>query len=544
MTCHHLLSVFLFTSLSASVSMPAKASPGAAPQEYCPHHLCRSGEYCRHHCGCEAEETRFSFEDLSREYDYLPTDSLITAHYNAFPPMVLEPRVFSGYRFLSTPDLRIKPFPFEMDARKNAYDRDRYAGILYSVPVDSTELEEGDEVLFITDLIEQQRRQAVLDGDSTAIHALEAEHFNAMQAYLADNEPIDYRQFSAIPRWLSVAMSADRIHQDMIYRFMTEDPNNIQYAIWDLPVPPRLPEEDRSFAGFLHRLDLPAIDTSAVTIPETTAGRINWLHLVGGGLQLSQAYISRNWYQGGNNYLAVLFNFNWNVTLNTVYHPNLMFVSDLSYKLAVNSNPKGSLHPYSISQDQFQYTLKTGVKAFQKWFYSLSLLFKTQLFTAYADDSDNLKAKFLSPSEFNLGLGMTYNTKALKDRLALSVSIAPLSYNLKACPSMRIDHTQFNIKPERKTVSQFGSNAELNLLWNFTDNISWKSRVFLFTNYHYFQADWENTFNFAINKFLSTQLYVYPRFDSSTDRNATSWRYWQLKEILSFGLSYTFSTKP
>lgn len=496
---------------------------------------------CCHHLPPET----FTFEQLTLEQEKFKPDSLITEYYRMFPPMVFEPRIFSGYRTIYTPSLSIPPLPFEMDARADAYDRDRYAGILYSVPVDSTEIEDGDDILLISDLLEQQHRHSLLNGDSITLRSLaNPEHENAMQAYLSADQLRELRYGNAVPRWLSIAMSADRIHQNIIYRFMTEDPSNIQYALWDLPEPPRLPEEDKSFAGFLKRLDLPAIETNSVILPETPADRINWLHVVGGGLQLSQAYISSNWYQGGNNYLAVLFNFNWNVSLNTVYHPNLLFVSDLSYKLSVNSNPKGSIHKYSIAQDQFQYTLKTGVKAFKKWFYSLNLLFKTQFFTAFAEDSYMMNAKFLSPSEFNVGLGMTYNTKALKDRLSISASIAPLSYNLKACPSMKIDHVQFNILPDRKTASKIGSNAEVNLQWNFTDNISWKSRLFLFSDYHYFQADWENTFNFAINRFLSTQLYVYPRFDSSSNRLSSRWRYWQLKEILSFGLSYTFSTKP
>lgn len=495
-------------------------------------------------CRCLCQAPSFTFAELAEEMKGNEPDPVISAYYKDYPPRVKEPRIFSGFRSLSTPDFPIPPFPFEMHAGRNAYDRDRYAGILYDAPVDSTELEEGDEVLFISDYLDQQRHN-VLNGDSLSAPYIEFDTpGNAMQAYLDGDIGVDMRNFPVIPRWLSVAMSAERMHQDMIYRFMTSDPANIQYAYWDLPEPPRLPEEDRSFSAFLKSLELPAIETSAAVIPEAEVRRINWLHIVGGGLQLSQAYISRNWYQGGNNYLAILFNFNWNVSLNTVYHPNLLFVSDLSYKLAVNSNPKGSVHKYSISQDQFQYTLKAGVKAREKWFYSMNLLFKTQLFTSFAEDSHQLKAKFLSPSEFNVGLGMTYNTKALKDRLSFSVSIAPLSYNLKACPSMKIDHVQFNILPDRKTYSTFGSNAEANLTWNITDNISWKSRLFLFSNYKYFQADWENTFNFTINRFLSTQLYVYPRFDSSADRNLSKWRYWQLKEILSFGLSYTFSTKP
>ncbi len=489
-------------------------------------------------CSCGCHSPKFTFEDLAAERFKTSPDTTIANYYRNFPVMALEPRIFSGYRTLSDIRFPIPVIPFRMDPRKNAYDADRYAGILYEEPLDSTLLEEGDEVIHISDLLKKEN-----EGKLSAEDLFDDDDENAMEAYLSDN-PVDMLNSYLIPHWLKVGMTAERIHQDNLYKMMTDIPTSIQYAYWELPVPPRLPEDDNSFAGFLKRLDLPQVDTSAAVVPEIVQNRINWLHLVGGGIQISQAYISRNWYQGGNNYLALLFNFNWNVSLNTVYHPNLLFVSDLSYKLAINSNPRGSVHRYSISQDQFQYTLKTGLKAFNKWFYSLNLLFKTQLFTSFPEDSHQLKAKFLSPSEFNAGLGMTYNTKALKDRLALSVSISPLSYNLKACPSMRIDHTQFNILPDRKTRSEFGSNAELNLTWNFSDNISWKSRVFLFTNYHYFQGDWENTFNFAINKFLSTQLYVYPRFDSSANRLSTGWRYWQMKEILSFGLSYTFSTKP
>ena len=139
---------------------------------------------------------------------------------------------------------------------------------------------------------------------------------------------------------------------------------------------------------------------------------------------------------------------------------------------------------------------------------------------------------------------MTYNTEALQKRLKLSVSISPISYNLKTCLNDRIDPAQFNIEPGRHTRSEIGSNTEVNLNWDITPNISWKSRLFLFSDYHYFQADWENTFTFNINRFLSTQFYLHPRFDSSADFSATKWHYWQLKEILSFGLSYTFSTKP
>lgn len=450
----------------------------------------------------------------------LPVDTVIADYYRLNPPMTREPLVYSGFRTVTIPSFTPPAPVFSMDPRLYAYDRDRYAGILYDEGDKTEELEEGDEVLRITtDAINEQ----------------------APEETAAD---INEGPLSPIPDWLITGLKAQRIYQDMQYMFMVNNPDKIQYAAWDLPTPPRLPQDDHSFKAFLERLDLPEVDTEAAIIPEFEQKRINWLHTVGAGLQFSQAYISRNWYQGGNNYLALLFNFNWDVVLNTNFHPNKMFTSNLSYKLALNSNPRESLHSYSISQDLLQYNLKLGLKAFRKWFYSFTLQFKTQIFNSYPADSEALTASFLSPGDFNVGLGMTYNLSAKNNTLKFAASISPISYNLKTCLSKRIDHLQYNIAADRYTHSEIGSSAELTLSWDITSNINWKSRLFLFSDYSYFLADWENTLVFNINKFLSTQIYIHPRFDSSSDRLATSWRYWSLKEILSFGLSYTFSTKP
>ena len=65
----------------------------------------------------------------------------------------------------------------------------------------------------------------------------------------------------------------------------------------------------------------------------------------------------------------------------------------------------------------------------------------------------------------------------------------------------------------------------------------------MFTDYKYYLGDWQNTFNFEINKFLSTQLFVHLRYDGSVESEG-KWKKFMMREILSFGLSYTFSTKP
>lgn len=345
------------------------------------------------------------------------------------------------------------------------------------------------------------------------------------------------------PKWLVDALNAYRIQEDFMYRNMIENPATIDYAYWDLPVPPRLLDDDVSFAGYMRRLDLPDVDVDKAVLPEELVRRRHWLHSVGASLHFSQAFVSDNWYQGGNNHLALLFGFNWNVQLNQVFHPDILFQSNLSYKLGLNSTPQDEVHAYSISEDMLQYNLNTGLKAFKKWFYSFNAVFKTQILRNYEKNSMVRTASFLSPGDLNLGLGMAYSHKNRNNTIQLTATISPLSYNLKTCITDKIDHSQFNISPTSKTRNEIGSNGEFNMSWIITANINYKTRVFLFTDYKYFLSDWENTINFDINRFLSTQLYVHLRYDTSTEGN-TSWKHLQLRELLSFGLTYTFSTKP
>lgn len=276
-------------------------------------------------------------------------------------------------------------------------------------------------------------------------------------------------------------------------------------------------------------------------VGEADISRRNWLHSYNGSLQFSQAYISPNWYQGGNNNLNMLLNSEYNIKLNEKFHPNLLFETSFKYKLAMNSAPEDTLRSYSISDEIFQINSKFGVRAAKRWFYSIQAQLKTQFFNGYKSNTNDLKAAFLSPGELNVGLGMTYNYANEKKTFTFDASVSPLSYNLKSCINDRMNETDFGIKEGRMFASQFGSSGEGKLKWNISHNIVLSSRLFVFTDYNYFQGDLENTLSFAINKFLSTQINVHLRYDSSTPRvEGSKWHKLQLKEILSFGFAYSF----
>ncbi|MDE7096978.1 MAG: DUF3078 domain-containing protein, partial [Muribaculaceae bacterium] len=231
------------------------------------------------------------------------------------------------------------------------------------------------------------------------------------------------------PKWLHDALTQARISQDYMYYTMIYSPHTIQYTYWDLPVPPRLPEDDVTLRSYIKNLNLPEVTIDNALLPEFEQKKKHWLHKFNTGLQFSQAYVSKNWYQGGNNYLALLYNFYWDVQLNPTYHPNQIFQSTVNYKLGVNSIEQNAVgRNYSLSEDNFQYNVKYGFKAFKKWFYTVTGQFKTQFFNNYKTNTNIRSASFLSPADLNIGIGMTYSYANPKKTFNISASIAPLSY--------------------------------------------------------------------------------------------------------------------
>lgn len=343
--------------------------------------------------------------------------------------------------------------------------------------------------------------------------------------------------------WLTRSVAQARLMEQTKQRYIARHPDLIRYDEAHLPEPPKkyIATVDPSTARILIKevvaKEMPATDLSA------KFGKRHWLKTFNANLQFSQAYVSPNWYQGGNDNLNALLNLYYNVKLNQAFHPKWLFENTLQYKLGINNAPDDELRDYSISEDMFQWNMTAGYRSTKRWYYSLSAQFKTQFLNNYKTNTNDLKAAFMSPGELNIGIGMTYNYANSKKTVTFDASISPLSYNMKTCTRKRMNETSFGIEEGRTTVSEYGSSAEGKLTWQVCDNISLRSRLFVFTDYDYIYSDWENTIQFNINRFLSTQIYVHMRYDSTSPVIEDSdWHKFQLKEILSFGVSYNFST--
>lgn len=346
-------------------------------------------------------------------------------------------------------------------------------------------------------------------------------------------------ELDAGDKWLKDAIRKRNFEMYNINRVIYQTPQLVKYNVATLPEPPKqyiIFSDPRKSTLTLEEFTI----TEPVEIPPAPEIQPKkWLFNFNGSLQFSQAYVSENWYQGGNNNLNVLGNFILNFKLNQNVYPKLLFDNTVQYKINLSSAPQDSLRNYSISEDLFQLNSKFGVKATKKWFYTATLQFKTQFFQNYTVNTNDLKAAFLTPGEMTVGFGMSYNTKNKKETIFFDASISPISYNMKIClQNDRVDYTSMGFEEGKKIKSQIGSTVEGKLVWKMHTNITFNSRLFVFTDYGYLQGDWENTFNFSITRYLSTQLYVHLRYDSSTEVVSSKWGHWQLKEILSFGFNY------
>ena len=222
-------------------------------------------------------------------------------------------------------------------------------------------------------------------------------------------------------------------------------------------------------------------------------------------LQFLQSYISRNWYKGGEgNYSAV-----GALTLEAHYDnkQKLRWDNKLEMKLGIQTTKGDSLHKAKSTEDLLRYTGKLGLQATKRWYYTFQVIATTQFLRKYDTNSPKVKSDFMSPFNFNVSLGMDYNVNWLKNRLTGSIHLA----------------------------SQFTCD----LKWKILDNLMWQTRLYGYTTYKRSELEWENTFTFSFNRYISAKVYAYPRFDDGVTRDK-SFGYWMLNEFVSFGFSYDF----
>lgn len=253
-------------------------------------------------------------------------------------------------------------------------------------------------------------------------------------------------------------------------------------------------------------------------------------------LQLFQNYVSDNWYKGGESNYSMLAT----VTLQANYNNKQKFRWDnkLEMRLGLQSTRGDTLHTVRASEDLLRYTGKVGLQASKRWYYTIQLIASTQFMRGLKSNDKTIYSAFLSPFTVNPSLGMDYNVNWLKSKFTGSVHLAPIAYTYTYVRRKSLA-TRYGIEEGKRSKSDFGSEITMDLAWQFTKDIRWKTRLYAYTTYKRMLMEWENTFTFIVNKYISANVFLYPRFDDGAVRDSHH-GYWQLKEYVSLGFNYGF----
>ncbi len=263
-----------------------------------------------------------------------------------------------------------------------------------------------------------------------------------------------------------------------------------------------------------------------------------WTLKGNGGMQFTQNHFSDNWYQGGDDMYSMLTL----LTLDANYDNKRKiqwdnrFEAQLGFQTTENSKPK-----FRATSNLLRLTSKLGVKAIGKWNYAAQLQLQSQPYMTYDGSGENVVADFISPLYIRSSLGMDYkfNWKTLSGSLYL----APLSWNVTYVDRDPLV-TRYGINEGHNSKHDWGPNINLTFSWKLMKNITWSSRAYWFSNLKLTRIEWENTFNFTVNKYISAKLFIYPRFEDSSPNYRSGENhdgtYWMFKEFLSLGLNYDF----
>lgn len=349
----------------------------------------------------------------------------------------------------------------------------------------------------------------------------------------------------AMPEWLLRSLRARKFANRLMQYHSINSPWQVPYNIRTMAAPPKkyvAKADPNSTVMIFEEIGAtpPPVTVEKAPIEASEIKKQHWLNKFTPLVQFSQYFFSPNWYQGGNNSLNLLADFYYQSNLNTKFHPKLLFENSFQWRTALTSAPDDEYRAYSLTENRFQINSKFGYKAIYNWYYSITAVLKTPIFCGYKNGTTTRTNSFMSPGEFNVGVGMTYGVTTKDKKFNISLSISPLSYNLKTVIDEKIDETSHGLEEGHKGLNSIGSSLESNWTWNIAYNVSWKSRVFVFTDYERYQYDWQNQLSFNFNRFLSVNLFFDMRYDS-TMKKRTYWYKTQMREQVTVGFSYTFS---
>lgn len=281
-------------------------------------------------------------------------------------------------------------------------------------------------------------------------------------------------------------------------------------------------------------VEVDPVDSVAVDVKKPNF----WTRKGDGSLQFMQNYVSGNWYKGGESTYSAIGALTFEANYDN--KSKWKWENKLEMKLGFLTSRSDSIHKFKANEDLIRYTGKVGLQASKNWYYTLQVLAYTQFSRGFKANNVKTFSDFMSPFNFNVGLGMDYKVNWLNKKLTGTINLSPLAVNYRYV-ARRALASSFGVKTDKHThsLTDFGSQITAALEWKINETVSWKTRFYAFSSYHRAELEWENTFALRVSKYISANLFMFPRFDDANVRD-NDLGYWQFKEYFSLGFNYSF----
>ena len=253
-------------------------------------------------------------------------------------------------------------------------------------------------------------------------------------------------------------------------------------------------------------------------------------------LQFLQNYVSGNWYKGGESNYSALVSLVMQANYNN--KQKVKWENRLELKYGMQSSRSDSLHSFKSTEDLIRLTSKLGLQATKRWYYTVQFIGNTQFSHSYRSNDPKIYSAFAAPLNINLSIGMDYSVDWMNHRLKGNFHLAPLAYNMKYTRMLELT-PRLGIKDGNHFLHDFGSEFTVDLEWQLMESLTWKTRLYGYSTYKRTELEWENTFTFRFNRYISSRVFIYPRFDDGVSRD-DHYAFWQLKEFASIGFQYSF----
>ncbi len=249
--------------------------------------------------------------------------------------------------------------------------------------------------------------------------------------------------------------------------------------------------------------------------------------------QITQNYVSPNWYQGGSSSFAGLGIAKGQIGY---YTDKFTWENTGEWRMGGSTISADSLHKVNTTDDLFRLYSKANLRIVPKLFASFSAEFETRLLPTYKSNSNELKSGPFSPVRFTVAAGIDY--KPVK---GLSISVSPISYKMvHVNDTARVNGKDYGLKAGQQTQHNVGASVRVEYVWKPVREVNVETKFYFYSNYQDVELDLEVNCDFIITRFMSARLMLHPRFDTAVIMDGDTKAKMQFRELLSIGFAHKF----